>query len=157
MPKPFDGLVLDVNYTHVFSKETYPYSKLVNIGTQRSPVYVGVDTSYTSSLLYQPNNMGNLSIGYDYLGFSIRASVIYQDYIFSSTNFYPQLRTNTSAYTRWDLSAKQDLPWLGAQIYGDLSNLNSENDVQVIQAPTGAPQAEQDYGMTIDLGIRVKL
>jgi hypothetical protein len=55
------------------------------------------------------------------------------------------------------LSAKQDLPWFGIQIYGDLSNINSEKDIKVIEAPTGVPQAQQDYGMTADLGIRVKL
>jgi TonB-dependent receptor len=157
LPNPFDGLVIDVNFTHVFSKEKYPYSNLENLGTQRKPNYVGVDTSYTTSLLYQPDNMGNLSVGYDYKGFSIRVSMIYQDKIFSGVNFWPQLRQNTSAYSRWDLSAKQDLPWFGVQIYGDVNNLNSENDLQVIQAPTGVPVAEQDYGMTADLGFRIKL
>ena len=83
--------------------------------------------------------------------------MIYQDNIFAATAFYPQLRTTTSAYRRWDISFKQDLPWLGLQLYGDLNNINSEKDVDIIQAPTGVPQAMQDYGMTADLGLRVKL
>jgi hypothetical protein len=157
LPKPFDGLVININYTHVFSKEAYPYTYLNNTGTKRKPVYANVDTSYTTSLLDQPNDMGNLSIGYDYLGFSIRASLIYQNEIFSGVNFWPQLRQNTSAYRRWDLSAKQDLPWYGMQVYADVNNLTGENDLQVIQAPTGVPVAEQDYGLTADLGIRIKL
>ncbi len=153
LPYPFDGLVLDVNYTHVYSKETYSYSTLKKVGRVRVPF----DTSYTDRLLYQPDNIANLSIGYDYKGFSIRVSMIYQDNIFAATAFYPQLRTTTSAYRRWDISAKQDLPWSGLQIYGDLNNINGEKDIDVIQAPTGVPQAMQDYGMTADLGIRVKL
>ena len=83
--------------------------------------------------------------------------MIYQDNIFSGPNFWPQLRTTTAAYTRWDISAKQDLPWIGLELYGDLSNINSENDVDVIQASTGVPQAEQDYGLTADVGLRVRL
>jgi TonB-dependent receptor len=152
LPHPFDGLVLNVNYTHVYSKEKYPYVNLVKVGRVRVPV----DTSYSNRLLYQPDNIANLSIGYDYEGFSIRVSMIYQDNIFSGPNFWPQLRTTTAAYRRWDISAKQDLPWYGLQIYGDLSNFNSENDVQVIEAPTGVPQSEQDYGLTADLGLRLK-
>ncbi|MHB8578890.1 MAG: TonB-dependent receptor [Ignavibacteriaceae bacterium] len=153
LPHPFDGLVLDVNFTHVYSSEKYPFVNTEKVGRQ----IVYVDTSYSARLLYQPDNIANLSLGYDYQGFSIRISMIYQDNIFSGPNFWPQLRTNTSAYTRWDLSAKQDLPWYGLQVYGDLSNINGENDVQVIQAPTGVPQSQQDYGMTADLGIRIKL
>ncbi len=152
LPHPFDGLILDVNYTHVFSQEKYPYVNTEKIG--RSLVYV--DTSYVDPLLYQPDNIANLSLGYDYQGFSIRASMIYQDKIFAGTNFYSYLRTTTAAYTRWDISAKQDLPWPGLQLYGDVSNINGENDVNVIQASTGVPQSEQSYGMTADLGLRLK-
>ena len=153
LPHPLDGLVLDINFTRVFSSEDYPFVNAEKIGRQ----VVYVDTEYTARLLYQPDNIANLSLGYDYQGFSVRISMIYQDNIFSGPNFWPQLRSSTSAYTRWDLSAKQDLPWYGLQVYGDLSNINSENDVQVIQAPTGVPQSRQDYGMTADFGIRVKL
>ncbi len=152
LPHPLDGLVLSFNYTHVYSKEKYPYVNLQKVGRVTMPV----DTFYTSRLLYQPDNIVNLSLGYDYEGFSVRISMIYQDNIFSGPNFWPQLRSTTAAYRRWDLSAKQDLPWFGIQLFGDLSNINGEKDLQVIQAPTGVPQSEQDYGMTADLGLRVK-
>jgi len=46
------------------------------------------------------------------------------------------------------------LPWFGLQVYGDLNNLNSANDVSVIQAPTGVPTSQQSYGLTADLGLR---
>ncbi len=152
LPQPLNGPVFNVNYTPVFPKARYPYTQAVPSGR----VYTYVDTSFTDRLLYQPDNIANLSVGYDYRGFSIRVSMIYQDNIFSGPNFWPQLRTTTAAYTRWDLSAKQTLPWYGLELYGDLSNINSENDIQVIQAPTGVPQSEQSYGMTADLGLRVK-
>ena len=151
LPHPFDGLVLNINFTHVFSKEKYPYVNLVRVGRVRVPV----DTSYETRLLYQPDNIANFSIGYDYEGFSLRVSMIYQDNIFSGPNFWPQLRTTTSAYTRWDLSVKQKLPWFGLQIYCDLNNINSQKDIHVIQSPTGVPQSQQDYGMTGDLGVRL--
>ena len=65
-----------------------------------------VDTTYTDRLLDQPDRIINLSIGYDYKGFSTMLS---KDDVFMSTNFWPELRETTDPYTRWDLSMKQDL------------------------------------------------
>lgn len=149
LPRPLDGLVLNVNYTHVFSKAQYPYTDTRKEG--RTLVYV--DTSFTDRLLYQPNNIVNFSVGYDYLGFSIRLSMLYQADIFAGPNYWPQLRTTTSAHTRWDVSVKQNLPWFGLQLYGDLNNINAANDITVIQG-SGFPQSEQSYGLTADLGLR---
>ncbi|MGB2867388.1 MAG: TonB-dependent receptor [Bacteroidota bacterium] len=152
LPHPFEGLVLNVNYTHTFSKAQYPQTVLVTPPGSR--VKVPVDSSFTDRLLYQPNNIVNLSVGYDYLGFSVRLSMLYQADIFSGPNFWPQVRTSTSAYRRWDLSLKQELPWFGLQVYGDLNNLNGAQDIIVIQAPNSVPQSQQSYGLTADLGLR---
>jgi TonB-dependent receptor len=149
LPGPLSGLVFSVNYTHIFSKAQYPYVNTRSTG--RSLTFI--DTSFTDRLLYQPDNIVNLSLGFDYQGFSVRVSMLYQANIFTGLNFWPQLRTNTSAYRRWDLAAKQELPWAGLQIFGDLNNINGANDISVIQGG-GVPQSEQDYGMTADLGLR---
>lgn len=153
LPHPFDGLVLNVNYTHIFSKAQYPFTFTRTTGFRGVPVYV--DTSYTDRLLYQPNDIVNLSLGYDYEGFSVRVSMLYQADIFTGPNFWPQLRTHTSSYTRWDLSVKQSLPWFGIQVYGDLNNINGVDDISIINAPTGVPQSQQSYGLNADLGIRI--
>ncbi|MHB8579803.1 MAG: TonB-dependent receptor [Ignavibacteriaceae bacterium] len=152
LPGPLAGLVFSANYTHIFSKAQYPYVKIVSTG--RSITYI--DTSFTDRLLDQPDNIVNLSLGFDYLGFSVRVSMLYQADIFTGPNVWPQLKTHTSAYTRWDLAAKQELPWFGIQIYGDLNNINGANDISVIQG-AGVPQSEQDYGMTADVGLRWSL
>jgi len=154
LPHPFDGLVLNVNFTHIFSKAQYPFTNREQIGGFRGPV-VFVDTSYTARLLDQPDNILNLSVGYDYEGFSVRVSVLYQADIFAGANFWPQLRTTTAAYTRWDLSVKQNLPWFGLQLYGDLNNLNSVSDLAVINgANAQVPQSQESYGLTGDIGLR---
>jgi TonB-dependent receptor len=154
LPHPFDGLVMNVNYTHIFSKAQYPYTDVQRVGRQ----LVFVDTSFTDRLLFQPDDIVNLSLGYDYEGFSIRVSMLYQGTIFTGTNYWPQLRTSTSAYTRWDLSLKQNLPWFGLQVFGDINNINSVNDVAVINGRNVVvPQSEQSYGLTADIGIRWRL
>ncbi len=152
LPGPLAGLVFSANYTHIFSKAQYPLVKIVSTG--RSISYV--DTSFTDRLLDQPNNIVNLSLGFDYLDFSVRVSMLYQADIFTGPSPWPQLRTHTSSYTRWDLSAKQELPWFGLQIYGDMNNINGANDISVIQG-ADVPVSEQDYGMTADIGLRWNL
>jgi len=151
LPGPLSGLIFSANYTHIFSKAEYPLT--MNIGT-RAPVYV--DTSFIDRLLDQPDDVINLSLGWDYKGFSIRVSLLYQSDIFTGADFWPQLRSSTSAYRRWDIAAKQELPWFGVQVYGDINNLNGANDISVIEIG-GVPSSQQDYGMTADFGVRVNL
>jgi len=155
LPSPLNGLVLNLNYTHIFSKAKYPYTV-----TRLSPVYPflpeHIDTTYTDRLIQQPNDIVNLSIGYDYERFSILASMIYQSQVYNGTDFYNALRSDKAKYLRWDLSVKQGLPWSGIELYFDLHNFNSEADIYLIRG-SGFPTSESHYGLTADLGIRWRL
>jgi hypothetical protein len=147
-------LVLSANFTHIFSGAKYPLATTsVDYSNPRKPVLTEVDTFYTDRLIDQPDDIANLAVGYDYRGFSIRVSMIYQSNVFTGENFWPELRSNSANYLRWDLSVKQDLPWSGLQAYFDINNINGENDISLIQG-SGFPSSEQDYGMTADLGLR---
>jgi len=155
LPRPLDGLVLNVNFTHIFSKAKYPITIREKLGSGPFAPTVILDTSFTDRLLDQPDNILNVSLGYDIGGFSVRVSMLYTDDIFAGSSFWPQLRTTTSAYTRWDLSVKQELPWYGFQVYGDLNNFSSANDQAYINgANVRVPQSMQSYGLTGDVGIR---
>ena len=157
LPFPLSGIVLSVNYTHIFSKADYPRSVVYTTynpnGTFSQTV---VDSFYTSRMLNQPNDIANLAVGYDYEGFSARVSMIYIDNVFTHPDFWMQNRTNTAKSTRWDLSVKQDLPWYNVQVYFDMNNITGEKDISVNQR-TSFPASEQHYGMTADLGLRVKI
>ncbi|MHB8337064.1 MAG: TonB-dependent receptor [Ignavibacteriaceae bacterium] len=154
LPGMLSGFVLGVNYTHVFSRAQYPYTYRPVTSTGRT--LAPVDTSYLNPLIDQPNNIVNLSVGFDYRDFSIRVAFLYQSDVFTGPNFWPQLRSYTAPYRRWDLAAKQELPWFGVQVFGDVNNINGANDVGIIQGG-GVPISEQDYGLTADLGLRFKL
>jgi hypothetical protein len=153
LPGPLSGIVFNINYTHIFSEAEYPYTniKIVN----RRTVYV--DTTFKARLLDQPVDLINMSLGFDYEGFSIRVSMLYHTDIFTGVNFWPQLRSHTSAYRRWDLAAKQKLPWYGIEVFGNINNINSAKDVSVIQGGANVPLSEQQYGLTADFGIRLQL
>ncbi len=160
LPAPFSGLILSANYTHIFSSAKYPKINAIfhppanpRTGTG---YYTLSTTYYTDRLLNQPNDIANLAVGYDYQGFSIRVSMIYKTDVFTGGDYWPELRSHTSKYVRWDLSAKQALPWSDLQVYLDLNNINSEDDISIIQG-AGFPNSQQDYGMTADLGLRWNL
>ncbi len=157
LPGPLSGLILSVNYTHIFSQAHYPKS-IYNVAydVDGNAVVQIVDTSYTDRLLNQPNDIVNLSMGYDYKGFSVRASMLYQDNVFKQPSFWMQERVLSAKFTRWDVSVKQDLPWSGLQVYLNLNNLTSANDVSINQK-TSYPQSEQRYGSEVQLGLRLRL
>ena len=155
LPQPFNGLVLNTNYTHIFSNAKYPITYL-----PPTRGAVQIDTFFTAPLIDQPANVVNLAVGYDYRGFSIRVSMLYTSKIYTGSagsDFYTQLHSSTLANNRWDISVKQELPWPGLQVYCDLNNVSSVEDVSAIQATTGVPKSMELYGMSADLGLRWQL
>lgn len=150
-PKPLSGLILNINYTNITSEAKYPF------------IYAGatsatdVDTSFTDRLIFQPDQILNFSLGYDYKEFSILLSLLYQDDIFTGVNHWPQLRSTTAAYKRWDISMKQGIPFIGAEIYANINNLNNAKDQSVLQMYPNAPRYIERYGTTANIGFRIKL
>jgi TonB-dependent receptor len=151
LPNPFNGLVLNVNYTHIFSSAKYPYTITQTGGYPPKTTYI--DTFYVDRLINQPNDVVNLSVGYDYGRFSILASMIYQSQVYNNTNFYNSLRSDKAKYVRWDLAVNQGLPWFGLEAFLNFNNLNSENDIYLVRG-SGFPTSESDYGMTANLGLK---
>jgi len=152
LPSVLSGLVMSVNYTRTFSEAKYPFT-MVFPGSFPRYKTTYVDTFFISRLYDQPTELANLSLGYDYKGFSARVSMIYQSDVFTGNNWFAQLRQVKSKYIRWDISAKQKLPRLGLEIYLDVLNLNGEPDITVVQG-NSYPNNEQSYGLTADFGLR---
>ncbi len=153
-----NGIVLNINYTHTFSNVKYPKTEIKKSFIQEPPYQIteNIDTFYEDRLIFQPSDIINITVGYDYKGLSSRLSFLYQDDIFAYTNFFKQLRGISDKYYRIDLSLRQKLPWKGFEALLNFSNVNSavERDINV---STGYPIREQHYGLTIDAGIRYRI
>lgn len=157
LPEPLNGLVLNVNYTHIFSEAEYPKTYLITYLDENWVQQTkAVDTVYSTRLLYQPKDIINISLGYDYRGFSMRVSMLYQDNVFKKPDFWYQNRIHSDKYVRFDLSAKQELPWYGIQVFFNLNNLTAADDKDINQK-TGYTAWQQRYGMIADLGLRIKM
>lgn len=153
LPGLFSGLVLNVNYTHIFSQAKYPRTTVKTVYYPKFQKTIN-NSFYTNRLIYQPNDIVNLAVGYGFKGFSARVSMLLQANVFQGRNFWPGLRVNTEKYVRWDLSVRQVLPWFGLQTFFDINNINSARDVNINQG-SNFPESEQHYGLTADLGLRL--
>lgn len=152
LPGLLNGIVFGINYTHIWSKATYPYFDEVPSG--RTTIFI--DSSRTGRLLYQPNDILNSYIGYDYSGFSARLSFVFQGNSVTNVGAYPEQDGFSKDYFRIDVSARQQLPWKGLELYLDANNLNSESNISIENAIGGFTN-QQYYGLTADLGIRYTL
>ena len=158
LPSVFKGLVFNINYTKIFSETKYPLTEIVS---QRNPnppprrILVNIDKSYLDRLQNQPDHILNLSLGYDYKGFSARVSVNYSSDIFISSNFYKEERRLTDDFTRWDAQITQKLPWEGLSLYCNLMNINDGIERSHLFG-WDKPRSMYDYGRAIYFGLRWK-
>ena len=158
LPGALKGIVLNLNYTHIFSEAKYPFTTVAQIpGTPVwAPEFTNEDSYYVSQLIDQPDDIINVQLGYDHKGFSTRISMLYQSSIFKRPNFWPELNNFTASYLRWDFSVKQKLPWKGIEVFGNVNNITSAQDRNIV-ASANWDSSIQQYGMTADIGIRMRL
>jgi len=164
LPSFLKGLVLNANYTHIVSETEVPAFELQNVPItprpRRPPFTEPVlkDTTISQTLPDQPSDILNLTVGYDYKGFSTRVSFFYQlGSILGRGNnpFSTWDDTYKDDFFRIDVSLNQRLPY-NFQVYANLNNLNSEGDRQYQSPRFQYPTNEQYYGFTMDVGVRYK-
>ena len=132
LPGMLSGLVFNANYTRTFSEVKYPRTEIKQefvFVPSFQVITTNVDSFYVDRLIDQPNEIFNFSLGYDYKGFSGRLSMLYMSDVFTSTNFWPEMRETTDSYRRYDLSMKQKLPIDGLELYLNIANLNEAIDI----------------------------
>lgn len=170
LPSFLKGLVLNVNYTRIFSNTDYEWKFRTqqcvrNCGTPRA-IYesVYIDTLRTDArMLDQPAHIANLTIGYDYKGFSTRLSYLYQtDRLTGINQSAPILDTYSGEYRRIDLQVKQRVN-PNIEVYGNFSNLTNRPDRNFQGGEgddsalgSGSPTYIEYYGLTVDVGVRLK-
>ena len=159
LPGLWKNLVLNINYTHTFSEAKYPRTVpevewISGMFGGKEPVIVGnIDTTYTAPLLEQPDDILNITLGYDYKGFSVRASMQYISDVFTTNAWNPVFRGYSDKMVLYDLSLKQRLPIEGLEIFANFKNLGKSME-RSINKGTGYISSESYYGMTADFGIR---
>jgi TonB-dependent receptor len=159
LPVPFNGLVFGINYTHIWSKATYPWRDDRTTTNPNPPprlLVTTIDSTREGRLINQPSDIMNTYLGYDYEGFSGRVSFVFQGNSVSSIGIFENQDGFTRDYFRVDVSARQKLPVTGLQLFLDVTNLNSRRN-ESAQRSIGGFTSVQNYGVAANLGIRFTL
>jgi TonB-dependent receptor len=165
LPSVFKGLIFNLNWTYIVSsidvKQYKATRKTITDPTdpkhKRQIAVVTYDsTSRTQRMPDQPAHIFNTTLGYDFHGFSIRLSYLYQSDKVTSVGSVPLTDGFTAAYGRWDLVLQQKLGDL-IQIYANFSNLNNRHDESLLGYSQINPTSLEYYGPTIDIGVRLRL
>ncbi len=160
LPGLLKGLVMNVNYTRNKSEAKYLRTRIevkaefdenYNVITY----YVPNDTTFQAPMINQPDHLMNLTVGYDYKGFSIRGAMRYKSRIFSRNNWYEKLRGYSADFFRYDLSIKQKITE-NIEAFLNVNNLTGEVERNEINH-NGYASYIEDYGRNGNLGIRFSL
>jgi TonB-dependent receptor len=160
LPSFLQGLVLNFNWTYITSTidvrqfKTTPQVVYIPPRTFLTTIVLS-DTIRRDRMPDQPAHIANITIGYDYKGFSIRASYLSQSDKVTGVGQTPITDAFTAPYRRWDLAVQQKLGE-NTQLFASFNNLNNRHDESLIGYRQLNPTSIQYYGLTIDLGIRYK-
>lgn len=161
LPSPFNGLVLNLNYTHVWSETNYMLHRLISVIPEGGwlPEMVESDTFYVNQLINQANDIGNASLGYDYKGFSARLSFRLQGNVVSSVRSLPQLNGYTATQYKFDFAVKQRIPFKFAdmEVFFNAINFTNVPKEGYIDYPNGRQTTSvRYYGRQFQLGLRLR-
>lgn len=162
LPSVFKGLIFNLNWTYIVSTvdvKQYDGAFRDSVGndphhTQYKIRYLD-STSRTQRMPDQPAHIFNTTIGYDFMGFSIRVSYLYQSDKVTGIGNTPLQDQFTSAYGRWDLSLQQRLGDQ-VQLFANYNNINDRHDESLQGYRQINPTSLEYYGRTVDVGFRFR-
>lgn len=149
LPRPFNGLVLNANLTLMDSETQYPEFEFER--TMEGNVLV--DTFRIGSMHNQPDYITNVSAGYDYRGFSLRVTMLYQGKQLYSIGNRPENDIYTTPIHRWDAILRQQLFGDRLSVFMNFQNISNEVD-GANRFTRAYPVNRQYYGRAFDLGLR---
>ncbi len=165
LPSVLHGLVLNINYTHIYSEMYLRYDSLVTTIVGKPPrqkfVYSFVPAQVKTRMPDQPANILNITLGFDLEGFSARLSYLYQADKLTGIGYsggYPTtvLSSYTGPYERWDLSMQYRIN-TNLQVFVNMNNISARPDKNYTGIGLNNPQYFEYYGFTMDIGFRYNL
>ena len=153
LPYPFDGLVMNINYSRIKSETYFP---LLLVEHQTTPPFSTIYTNATrkATMPGQADDILNFTLGYEKGAFSGRISMIYQGAALQTIGSRKELDGYTDAFTRWDIAAQYQLTeYLSLML--NLNNISNKSEGAYLGSEI-FPTTEEYFGMTANFGIRYK-
>ena len=162
---PFNGIVINANVSRLWSKTFVPlYFKVTKYDPALRRNVVDIENSYyefnETTLPDQTEWIGNLTVGYDFRGFSARVSMIYQSAYLRGLSTSGEVQGSefenrfTDSFLRFDASLSQKIG-KHIRIMANFANISSEVE-RSYQYISQYWRNENRYGTTIDLGFQYK-
>lgn len=155
LPGILKNIVVSANYSKILSETVYPRFKLIQ--PEGFPPKPPIPTYYFTKreLSGQTDYTANLTIGYDYKGFSTRVSGYFQGpYLAVISNLENQDQYQ-KAFSRWDLALKQIVSE-NISVFVNVNNFT--NTIEGGYLSFGdLDNGGYLYGISADLGIQVNL
>jgi len=154
LPSPFDGIVLYSNFSLIHSSTYYPYDYYNTVTVNHIPHTTIEERKREARMIGQPDQMANVTLGYEKAGFSGRLSMIYQGNSLLSVGTSDVQDGLTDAVIRFDLVLQQQI-WKNLSAVVQINNLtNREEKTYLIYKDFTTRLL--DYGMTLDCGFQYK-
>lgn len=158
LPKPFNGLVINVNYARLDSRtEAFFLTSETELISRIPPVFKTTFENQVREVLMpnQAPHVFNMSIGYDLNGFSARVSGAFQGSKADSYSANKDFDRFTLEFWRWDASLRQRFAktW---SVFLNLNNFSNQQDVTFIRNSNFIRTIET-YGFTGTVGVQYQI
>jgi TonB-dependent receptor len=156
LPSPFDGILLYANLSLIHSETQYPYTSYATQIISQPPYYETIMTNLTRTapMEGQPNQIANVTIGYEKGGFSGRLSMNYQGGALRQVGSSVADDELDAASFRMDFVIEQHI-WENLGAILQINNITNQEEITYIRYKDYTTRT-QDYGMSLDLGIKFK-
>lgn len=152
LPGIWSSFLLTANATFLESKTLYPFFQREgnNPDPPFEPIFVQGERVGTMPL--QPDQIFNVSLGFERWGFSARFSVVHQGRALFALGPRAEADSYVEATTRYDINLSKKLgeKWV---VFSNLNNITNQPEVSFFGDPR-FPTYEQYFGFTTDIGAR---
>ncbi|MEN8230482.1 MAG: carboxypeptidase-like regulatory domain-containing protein [Bacteroidota bacterium] len=160
LPKPFNGILLNMNLTYMQSETRYPFYHFKTVYLDEYPYIfsVGKDSSRINKVIGMPGMIANVALGYELGGFAGRISAYYQgSTITEAQASNHSLDEDKAALLRLDMQLSQRFKKVpGLILYLNVNNMTNNPDRLVLTHYTDNIVREEKYGVSGDVGVRYK-
>ncbi len=160
LPKPFNGILLNMNLTYMQSETRYPFFSFYKKYIEEPPyvLNVGQHDSRINTIIGMPDMVANVSLGYELGGFSGRISSYYQSATITSAQASNKsLDQDKDALMRLDMQLSQKFKKVpGLTLYLNINNITNNPDRRILTYHPSKLTNEEVYGVSGDIGIRYK-
>ncbi len=160
LPKPFNGILLNMNLTYMQSETRYPFYSFYKEYLDVPPyvINVGQHDRRVNTVIGMPEMIANVALGYELGGFSGRISAYYQDRTITTAQASNKSEDqDKDALLRLDMQLSQKLKKVpGLIFYLNINNMTNNTDRRIMTYHPEKLAREEVYGVSGDIGVRYK-